>query len=57
MRLLVVSTFLAAGLIIWGGVSSFANETTKGNTNSKGQTEEMKGSSNQGTAGEWIYYN
>jgi LysM repeat protein len=52
MRLLLVSVFLAAGLIVWGGVSSFANETTKGSTNSKGQTEEMKGSSNQGTAGE-----
>jgi nucleoid-associated protein YgaU len=40
MRLLLISTLIAVGLTI-GGVSSFAADDTK----TKGQTEEMKGSS------------
>jgi hypothetical protein len=51
MRLLLISTFLTAGLIVFGGLSSSANETTNGSTN-KGQTEEMKVGSNYGTSGE-----
>src|ERR1700752_3710277 len=42
MRLLLISTFIAVGLTL-GGISAFATDDTK----TKGQTEEMKGNSQE----------
>ncbi len=48
MRLLIISIFLAVGLIIFEGIGSLANEATKGITN-KEQAEVTSGETTHGT--------